>query len=326
MMDIEKEEPVLICLNCGTEIKLNKTEKTVVCSNCGSIYAVSKLLNISAQEIVERNVQEDVAIEHMQDKNQIEQKYPIQKKSLAFKTIDGKKKGVGKIITLLVALFCICAFFLYRGYMINNEKGVLIDWKTIEFKDILPKPNSTYGEVCLNSNKRLQIYLYHISQEKYLSYRDDCQHKGFDIDIKNEDISYQAYNVKGYHLELRFYKDSQEMLINLEAPIQMKTIKWPMSIITKQLPAPKSKKGSIFYDDAKSALVYIGETSLSEYQDYVELCMEQGFDGDCYRTQDHYIAQNQEGYELRIDYLGFRTMKISISAPKKEDSLLNKLD
>ena len=95
----------------------------------------------------------------------------------------------------------------------------------------------------------------------------------------------------------------------------MNNIQWPQSDIAKILPTPKSSYGHIESEYTKSFDVYIGNTSFEEYKQYVEAVYKAGFTVDYTTDTNLFTADNTDGYYVRIEYIGFNTMKIYIRNP-----------
>lgn len=63
------------------------------------------------------------------------------------------------------------------------------------------------------------------------------------------------------------------MHINLDSAMEMETITWPgLSEMAKLLPVPKSTTGKIYSNDEDGFSVYIGNTSIDDYNAYVNAC------------------------------------------------------
>ena len=156
-----------------------------------------------------------------------------------------------------------------------------------------------------------------MDNDEYQAYLAKCKEKGFTVNGQKSDSSYYAYNKDGYKLSLLYVKNSKELKISLDAPIKMSNYKWPDSEIAKLLPVPKSNIGNINTDDSDSFAIYVGETSLDEYNDYVKNCSEKGFNVDYSKHNNYYEAKNTDDYSLRVDYEENNIMYISINSPKE---------
>ena len=86
------------------------------------------------------------------------------------------------------------------------------------------------------------------------------------------------------------------------------TIKWPDSHVAKMLPTPESTIGRIDTDRDDYLWAYIGNTSLDDYENYVENCKTKGFvenyDKGSYSDDStyYYRADHVDGYHLSLEY------------------------
>ncbi len=215
------------------------------------------------------------------------------------------KKYAVLFVVLIVSTLLLCAC--------GSEK---ILWDDVVLGSMLPEPPATKGSIRNNTSEQLWITIDNISDKQYAEYIEACKEKGFTVDAESNSSSYSAYNSQGYRLELSHYGKDADMSIQLEKPMDMTTIKWPSGTAGKQLPAPNSSIGSFVYENDDSFSVYIGDTSRTEYNAYVETCSESGFNVDYSKSENNYFAYNLDGWHLSLSYEGNNTMNINITAPK----------
>ena len=195
--------------------------------------------------------------------------------------------------------------------------GEKIVWDDIVLSEMLPEPPADRGEIHTNSAEDLRIDIDGISDKQYADYVEACKAEGFTVEPESSSSSFSAYNAKGYKLSLSHY--SEELSINLDKPMELTAIKWPTSAAGKQLPAPDSSTGKFSYEYDDNFFVYIGETSKTDYEEYVEACSEKGFDVDYDKGEKYYSADNDEGWHIRICYEGNNIMSIDIDAPSEDE-------
>lgn len=218
-----------------------------------------------------------------------------------------------KVLTILLVALAILTLCSCGG-------GEKIKWSDMILGDVLPEPPSSKGEALFNTTSELFVDVSGISIKEYNDYVEMCKEKGFTIDAEL-DFSYDAYNSEGYHLTLDHYERNNQMRIQLEAPMELSAIQWPMGTAGNMLPAPKSTTGKFSYEYDDSFFVYVGETSKADYDEYVSVCSEAGFSVDYNKGDDYYRADNANGWHISLNYEGNNVMAIQISPPdKKEDS------
>ncbi|MBQ3151620.1 MAG: hypothetical protein IJB86_10300 [Clostridia bacterium] len=179
--------------------------------------------------------------------------------------------------------------------------------------EMLPKPPEKRGEVHENSTERLWVDISKVTPKQFVSYMSECAEKGFTTDASKDSFSYSAYNAKGYRLSIRYYDYSEELTIELNAPMELTAIYWPDSAAGSMLPVPKSIIGKFTEEYENSFFVYVGNTSKADYDEYVRACSERGFTVDYEKDENSYSAYNDDGWYVETEYLGGNIMSIDIS-------------
>lgn len=201
-----------------------------------------------------------------------------------------------------------------------DEQYEELVWSDMILGGTLPKPPVAKGEVYDNSDEKLWVTIEDLSAEQYKSYIEACEEDGFTIEAVSQSNTYNAYNDKGYKLSLIYYSGKSNMKIHLEKPMEMTTISWPVGSAGYQLPKPNSKVGKFSYEYDDYFFVYIGNTSKSEYSEYVNKCIEKGFNINYYKGENSFYADNSKGWHVSIDYEGNDVMSINIKERKKEET------
>ena len=100
----------------------------------------------------------------------------------------------------------------------------------------------------------------------------------------------------------------------------MKNIIWPTTGLATKIPKPNSTLGKISLDDSDTFSVYIGNTSEEDFENYIKVCQEIGYVNNHSKSDKTYSAENNENYELVIEFTGNKTMYISVDAPEENES------
>lgn len=205
------------------------------------------------------------------------------------------------------------------GTIVLGGRGDKIKWSDMVLGEMLPEPPANRGDLYQNNKDKLSLDLDDVSAKEYSEYVGKCM-ENFNVDEKSNSDSFVAYNGEGYKLTLYYYDHNGELSIDLESPIEMTALKWPSSKAGKLLPAPKSTIGkfSSEYDDSFS--VYVGDTTKSDYDDYVEVCSKKGFNVDYNKDDTYYSADNSDGWSLSLEYKGNNIMYVDIDAPSESES------
>lgn len=218
---------------------------------------------------------------------------------------------------VLAAIVIICIIASISNGKKSSNKSEKFQWNDIELSDILPEPQSHVGEISLNSDKQLSIYVYKTSKDDYKEYINECQSQGFTVESEKTETTYRAYNDAGYELKLIYSSGDERLYISLESPMEMETLQWPSSEIAGLLPVPKSTVGSISQDSSIGFSIYVGKTPKDDYNEYVTACSEKGFSVNYEKGNTYYQADNAGGYHLSLTYQGNNVMFIELTAPKE---------
>lgn len=228
-----------------------------------------------------------------------------------------KKKPIYKRVwfIILIIILAVSAYNKVSDYFENRPEK--ISWADIVLGDMLPEPESNKGKIRENSENELCVEYSGVSSSEYNDYLEACIEKGYVIEAERNSTDYCAYNEKGYKLELS-YNDDDEMTINLEKPVELNDIKWPSSELGKIIPEPKSLVGKFNYENDKEFSVLIGNTPIEEYNEYVSVCMDNGFVVDYSKGEKSFHAENADGYYVSVYYEGFNTMQIVAKIPSED--------
>lgn len=238
----------------------------------------------------------------------------------------GKKNRF--ILYLIIAVVLILPFFYFQQhhfeYMLFNkfdtsdsqkDTSEAIQWSEIKLGNQLPEPPVSEGIIYENTDSKLDLYLYNMSEDERDAYIEQCKEKGFSIDIYEPYSSRRAaFNKQGYKLSLN--KDGTEDNLKLEiyllSPVELDSIDWPNAGVAKGLPKPKSEVGNIREESADTFSAYVGDTSKPEYDEYVKKCINKGYKVDYDKYERSFSAVNKRGDNLEVDYYGNGIMYIYV--------------
>lgn len=189
-------------------------------------------------------------------------------------------------------------------------------WDDIVLKDFLPKIESEDFNITFNSDEYLIIDFNDKIPSEGKAYKRECVEFGYTIDTVEDSDSYDAYNGDGARLILLY---GHNLCIYLEAPLKMGNIKWPRSDIAKLIPQPESLYGKIIWEADYGFEIYIGNTTLSQYSDYVDAVWDAGFNLGYERGDNYFLADNADGYRVKVTYKRFNIMRISLDEPDTDD-------
>ena len=225
--------------------------------------------------------------------------------------------GAGIILVLFILLVIIV---IGGGALFSKASGEKIKWDDIVMGGILPEPPAKKGKIHFNSSEELWVDINNVSEKQFDEYIGECKNYGFTVDAEKDSTTYEAYNEDGYKLSLMHSSYGEKLTIELDVPMEMGKLKWPSSKAGKQIPAPKAETGKFAHEYDDNFFVYVGDTSKADYEDYINACIEAGFDVDYDKGDDHYYADNEDGWHISLKYEGYNIMSIDIDAPDKEEA------
>ncbi len=235
----------------------------------------------------------------------------------AYREIIAQKLRVSKTVKfratsgVVILLVIIILAFLRSGTVDSiaalNTPLVIPD---TELARLIPPIDDARGEIVTNNSTYFTIECYGISDREFEDYKSICKSNGFDIDCENTGSLFDAYNENGYNIRITHY--SSKMHITITNKMDMNKFVWPDSPIASLLPVPKSDYGNISSSSETCIIVYIGNTTVDDYKEYIYACMEKGFDNNISQTEFHYHADNDDGFGIVVEYRGYNTMFLRI--------------
>lgn len=217
-----------------------------------------------------------------------------------------------------IVLASVLIIFVLVGTTGCGDSAERIDWSKMKLGALLPEPKASVGEIWDNTDEELDVRLNNFSEDEYSEYVKACETKGYTIDVDKRNHAYEAYNENGYKLQVDLVYE--KMSVELHAPMAFSAIEWPASELGRLVPAPKSLMGKFEFESANDFLVYVGETTKEEYNEYVKACAAAGFDVDYDKGDHYYRADNTDGYHISLEYEGFNTMSVRANEPDKKDA------
>jgi len=92
-------------------------------------------------------------------------------------------------------------------------------WPNSEIAKLIPKPNSNFGKIWIDSSSQLTIDVGNTPQAEFDKYIDECMSKGFNVNYTRlSNDWFDTSNEAGYSLLLSFKADDEIMSIILNAP------------------------------------------------------------------------------------------------------------
>ncbi|MCM1498320.1 MAG: zinc ribbon domain-containing protein [Clostridium sp.] len=218
-----------------------------------------------------------------------------------------------KAIVGSVLLIAPILFISIRNATSDDIKSAntVLEIPDTELSCLMPKIEGGKGKVVTNNSTYFSVEYYSVSDSGFENYKSMCKEQGFTIDCKNDGTLFDAFNEEGYNIRITHF--DSEMDITISDKMKMKNIKWPDSEVANLLPTPESSYGQISSSSDSCLIAYIGNTTIDDYDEYVNRCIESGFDKNMSQTDDDYYADNESGYHVIVEYERGNTIYIEIS-------------
>ncbi len=216
----------------------------------------------------------------------------------------------------VLSIVCAAALVLSFSGCGNKVSTREIKWPESDLATMLPEPTTLRGEILKNNYELFSVDISKSSEDDYEEYVEACKDKGFTVDAEEGEEKYSAFNEDGYRLQLTYHSSGKYFEIELNEPWfePGATFSWPTTGVGALLPEPASNVGRIKNDESDFFNAYVGESTIDDYNDYIDECIDAGFDVANYRTETHFDAKNEAGDFLSIIYEGFDTFYIDLNA------------
>jgi len=221
------------------------------------------------------------------------------------------------VSVVAITALILCIVFINKAIHRNDYKKNVeaIVWDGFVLGDNIPDFGITEAEILLDTEDNLMLIFYDVEKFIFDSYILKCKEFGYSIEAEESNDSFIAYNSNGYYLNADYsdYNEENRVTINLDRPKKQNPITWSSIKLMSKLPEPPSAVGEIYSESKDYFAVYILGVDKVMYDEYVNLCMEKGFNKDYKKYDETYNASNFWGYELTLEYKGFNTMYLRIS-------------
>ncbi len=213
----------------------------------------------------------------------------------------------------MVAILLIIPFVMFIGVLHRSYDKYV--WPQNNLTAMLPKPKSEYGGIETDIADQFIINIGKVKDDDYNTYVEECMESGFSLRIERSEYEYRtfkAYDESGAELELRFFPHLNEMQISITTFKEFYELTWPERGLFALLPEPEATKGIINSEDEDSISVLIANTPVTEFNKYVDACIEAGFAEDIFKTEESFSAEHIDGVNIIINYHVSDVMEILV--------------
>lgn len=187
------------------------------------------------------------------------------------------------------------------------------DWPGKGLGALIPKPDQGKIEITENDDDEFTANVEGVSKDFFDEYAEKCVKAGFNVDVE-KDHDFEAFREDATKIEISYYESSEEMRIEIEAGEKLGDLKWPTNTFGEKVPKPESTYGVVKWQSSDGFCLYVGNTTIDDFNNYVDKCTESGFDIDFKRYEKSFNGKNADGDSLQISYEGANIIFIRIDA------------
>jgi len=231
---------------------------------------------------------------------------------------EDKSRSVASTVCAIAATLCIIPWFVAmvsaktpadEKHYLDDVYALDYDWPTEGYAAAVPhcgdKPDYAYV-----GDREFTATIRFADKEKFEDYVKTCKAEGFTLDAEESDTTYHAYNDLDNELEVEFYPEPSEIYIKMYKAIEWSEFTWPLQGDLKALPAPEADE--IFIESMSTDYFkgYVNGFSRQKFLDYVQECMDAGFDGR-YEGGNRFDAQKDK-VRIILELKRDKVLEISI--------------
>jgi len=270
-------------------------------------------------QIAEREHQRKVEEARLAEQERIRKLEEEKRKKKEDKKAANKGKNKLIIVAIVAIVIIVGVFVVLSGndngnYDDYTDYNSTYEWPSSGLATSIPEPTIKTGHIQNHYDIMMDFYLYKATLDDFETYVSECKEVGFTIVEKETGTDYSAYNEdKTRYVDIEYYEDSNKMYVVVRAPEEWSEINWPKSDIAELIPQPDSLIGKVNTDSAETLDVDISNVSLKAFNEYINKCIEVGFDVDYNRYEKSFNASDKNGYYLSIDLETFDVMNIRLT-------------
>jgi hypothetical protein len=236
---------------------------------------------------------------------------------IRMRIIKGSEHRIHSLLTL-IAILLIIPFLMFMDKQHRSYEKYI--WPESNLTDLIPKPNSEYGKIRRHDSLWLALSVGKVSEKDYNEYVEECINRGFVLKEerrldKSRYLLYKAFNENGVRLEILYFAHINEMTIEIEGIKEHGEYIWPGRGLSALLPEPESNRGTIESESTTSFSITVAGTSETDFNIYVNNCIDAGFAEKILRNIDTFYADTIDGIRIVVNHNIDDTMNIFVYIP-----------
>lgn len=112
-------------------------------------------------------------------------------------------------------------------------------------------------------------------------------------------------------------KRSYKSLTPTTDEVEFSEYRWPTTDIAKRMPVPKSNIGKLVWSADYGFVLYVANTTWSDFNDYADECEKAGFMENYRRGDDYFYGDDKDSYQVMLRFDEGDVMFVRIDEPEE---------
>ena len=222
-----------------------------------------------------------------------------------------KRKNLCLVTVGILVIFWFVAL-LNEGDSGTSDRNV--SWPARGLGSELPVPEGTL-RYAYSSKTDFSATVKGASADAFEAYVQKCRALGYDVDAEAEEDSYHAYNEDDNELKISYWAYSKEINVQLNKGIEMGEFQWP-GAFSGNYPVPEAESSYVKSmrtgGSSNSLEIYVGDVTRQQFMQYIEQCIEAGYQGSYYEGSDSFTGRKGDNASITVRFERGRLLYIDI--------------
>ena len=311
------------CPFCGGCLTIEKESQEVVqCPFCGEKSLLSDLMGDSESVRNERKQQKAREEELRRYLKEEQEKFSAAESRI--NRLPGILKNIAVFLLVpLLGAILFRSFFLKFGDEVEKvlpapEKtgeiaywGPTIDWDSVMLKDHMPRPAKLYGTWRKIDENSVHVSLEQVDKSGFINYETRCREMGYEKE-SIPSAGWTAFDRAGYRMKLEYRELTDQLEVQLSAPIPLEPFSWDDYEAAQLVPVPDTDTGHVEPCVGKQLHVFVGGVDLEAFRNYCRLLKQEGFEKTDFPLYD-FQGKDSRNFAVSANYYGNSIVELIIS-------------
>ena len=108
--------------------------------------------------------------------------------------------------------------FSAKKYSLDKETQIANQWSKTELGDKIPKTNAKVVEIIRDDQINFTFKAYGLSRDQFNAYVEECEKRGYNVDLSYVDGFYSANSKEGYNIKAMYDEDDHSITAAINSP------------------------------------------------------------------------------------------------------------